>query len=128
MYVLASLIVERAVMGFMSPQDAQKFAAAAEIDTQACLEYAYGDAVLSFVGLRELAGLGGGGHFNQRAWSGFLSLIKGVQISEPFARELPILWNSTYTPCHQFFILPHQLFANLLPSLPLRVQTTDLRS
>ena len=110
---LASLIVQRVVLGHMSPQDAQQFAAAAETDVRACQEYVHGDAVFSLVGLHAIAGLGHGGHFAQHAWSGFLSLIKGVQISEPFARELPILWNSTYTPCHQFFMLPHQLFANL---------------
>ena len=100
-------------MGHMSPQEAQKFAAAAEADIQACQEYVHGDAVFSFVGLRELAGLGHGGYFSQHAWSGFLSLIRGVNIPWPFGRDLPIVYNSQLTSCLQFFILPHQLFANL---------------
>ena len=77
---LATLLVERVVMGFMSPQDAQKFAAAAETDIQACQEYVHGDAMFSFAGVRELAGLGGGGYFGQHAWSWFLTLITGGKI------------------------------------------------
>ena len=110
---LATLLVERVVMGFMSPQDAQKFAAAAEKDIQACQEYVHGDAVFSFVGLGAVAGLGGRGYSSHRAWNDLVSLIKGVHIPSPFGRELPIVFLSQFTSCQQFFLLPHQLFANL---------------
>ena len=105
---LANYLIKRCVLGFMSPQEAQRIADAAKTDVAAAVEYVTGDSdSFSFDGINKLAAIGCSGRLSQHAWNGLLGLMKGIRMPNPFAFQLPVLFRGEYKQLTQYFILPH---------------------
>ena len=57
---LANYLLKRCVLGFMSPQEAQQIAAAAQADVATAVDYVTGESDgFSFEGINRLAAIGG---------------------------------------------------------------------